>query len=282
MENETRVHIVSPTGAVRYSEARTEDMPRSTDFEAHIHTGELEIYHFPEGDVSFVFEGRKIIVEPGHIIVVAAGVYHRPIINRTSTYHRRHIYLSRRAFFGLGAGALEVYHRACRRKIIALAPSSARALGLEPVFDRVREALASGGEYGESAAIIHALSLLISADASGVSDTELKLTPYSERIWEMLKYVNANITADLRYTELAERFGISEKSLYKLFKRETGTTPARYILERRISTAESVLSAGGSAAEAARLSGFSDYAVFYRAFVREVGMTPREYVQSVR
>ncbi len=72
-----------------------------------------------------------------------------------------------------------------------------------------------------------------------------------------------------------------EKNLYKFLKKETGFTLSNYINERRIIKAQSELNAGNSANEAAASAGFKDYSVFYRSFLRKVGITPTEYIKNI-
>ena len=48
------------------------------------------------------------------------------------------------------------------------------------------------------------------------------------------RYIDNHIAEELDYQTIAGKFYLSEKSLYQLFKKETGLSPARYINERRI------------------------------------------------
>ena len=50
--------------------------------------------------------------------------------------------------------------------------------------------------------------------------------------------------------------------------------------ERRIIKAQSILNAGGSAKTAAYIAGFKDFSVFYRCFLKKVGITTTEYIKT--
>ena len=103
---------------------------------------------------------------------------------------------------------------------------------------------------------------------------------YSDTVTKITEYIAKNLTVELSYRRIAEAFHLSEKYLYKLFKKEVGVTLSQYVLERRIVKAQTVLNAGGTAGEASLSAGFGDYSVFYRCFVRETGLTPSEYVRA--
>ena len=56
----------------------------------------------------------------------------------------------------------------------------------------------------------------------------------------------------------------------------------QYILYKRVIYAQHLLRQGVSPGNAAKESGFNDYAGFYRAFVRQNNLTPQAYFQASR
>jgi transcriptional regulator GlxA family with amidase domain len=74
---------------------------------------------------------------------------------------------------------------------------------------------------------------------------------------------------------LAERAGFSVRHLTRVFRRELGTTPARYVERVRIEAAQQRLQAGREPLEAvAAASGFGSLETMRRSFARELGTTP--------
>ena len=98
----------------------------------------------------------------------------------------------------------------------------------------------------------------------------------------MLRYIDEHLTEDLSYKAFSKAFYMSEKSLYKFFKKETGFALSTYINERRIIMAQSLLNAGCPAKTAAFGAGFKEYSVFYRCFLKKVGISPTEYLKINR
>lgn len=81
--------------------------------------------------------------------------------------------------------------------------------------------------------------------------------------------------AALRIEDVASELGITPNHLAKLFRRELGQPPRAYLLNRRLSLAESLLAGGGvSVREAAFRCGFDDANYFSRVFRRKRGQSP--------
>jgi transcriptional regulator GlxA family with amidase domain len=88
---------------------------------------------------------------------------------------------------------------------------------------------------------------------------------------------------DHRLEALSERSGFSERHLTRVFAREIGTTPARYVEQVRIEAARALLERSDAPLEViARHSGLNSPETLRRRFSRAVGMTPHVYRQRFR
>ena len=76
---------------------------------------------------------------------------------------------------------------------------------------------------------------------------------------------------------LATQASLSTRQLTRLFQSELGTTPARYVEMVRIDAARSALDAGRSVADTARIAGFGSVETLRRAFVTQLGISPKAY-----
>ena len=97
-----------------------------------------------------------------------------------------------------------------------------------------------------------------------------------------VKYIEKNLqNPELSNITIAEKVGISEVYLRKLFLSYCGVTPKQYILEARIHKAKQMLvDAPFTVASIAEECGFSSVYHFCRAFKNRTGMTPTEYAGS--
>jgi AraC-like DNA-binding protein len=86
-----------------------------------------------------------------------------------------------------------------------------------------------------------------------------------------------------RVDDVTARFGLSARSLQRLFQRYVGVSP-KWVLQRyRLHEAAARLAAGnggGSWAEVAVELGYFDQSHFIRDFTRAVGMTPAAYAEA--
>ncbi|MCZ4431286.1 AraC family transcriptional regulator [Agrobacterium sp. SOY23] len=103
------------------------------------------------------------------------------------------------------------------------------------------------------------------------------------RLYRVLDYLEANFAHDIRLEDLAREACLSPFHFSRLFREATGFSPHRYVVERRVRAACSLLEAGEHPlAEIAFDCGFGSQANFCRAFLKVTGLTPRRYRERHR
>ena len=260
-----------------YIESRTLCQAPNSEDEIHAHHDGAEIYEFLEGELYFAADGERMEIDRGDIVIITDGVLHRPVIKKKCTYHRRRIPIMNRFFSDHGEGGIELKRRLDERRAFKLTGDNVTRGECSRLISEIGAHLERGDSYSLFRADNALITLLIRA-----LDTRSESSPSAHKgnrkgIGALIRYIDENISEELSYRRLADLLHISEKSLYKLFKSETGFTLSRYVRERRIIVAKSLLNSGASPYEAAVGSGFQDYSTFYRAFKTSVGITPSEY-----
>ena len=101
-------------------------------------------------------------------------------------------------------------------------------------------------------------------------------------IQKSLDYIEENLQTEITAAELAETAHISLFHYYRLFQQAMGMPVMQYILRRRLLHGVYAMKQGSSKINAALLYGFDTYAGFYKAFCREFGSTPSEFLKSCR
>ena len=101
-------------------------------------------------------------------------------------------------------------------------------------------------------------------------------------IQQSLDYIEENLQTEITAAELAEEAGFSMFHYYRVFQSATGLPVMQYILRRRLLHAIYAIHQGSTKINAALLYGFDTYAGFYKAFCREFGCTPSEFLKSCR
>ena len=97
-------------------------------------------------------------------------------------------------------------------------------------------------------------------------------------IQKSLDYIEDNLKSELSIAELANLAGYSLYHYERIFKRLVGISIARYIKRRRLLHAAFDIASGSKIIDTAYRYGFDTNAGFYKAFVREFGEAPTEYV----
>ncbi len=95
---------------------------------------------------------------------------------------------------------------------------------------------------------------------------------------DVQEWVADNLDADLSIPALAERAHMSERNFARVFGREVGMTPARYVEAIRLERARIELADGGRpVAAVARHCGFGTATTMRRVFEKRLGTKPTEY-----
>ena len=101
-------------------------------------------------------------------------------------------------------------------------------------------------------------------------------------IEKTLRYIDENLTSDLKLEKLADEAKFTPSYFHRLFKASTGKTVHEYIEDQRIKKSISLLiSTNMTLTEIAYECGFSSQSYFSYAFKRKMKSAPREYVEEI-
>jgi AraC family transcriptional regulator len=99
------------------------------------------------------------------------------------------------------------------------------------------------------------------------------LAPWQER--RAKEMLSANLDGEISLAELASECELSRSHFARAFKRCTGTSPHRWLLERRVETAKDLLlESDRSIVDIALACGFADQSHLTRVFSNMVGKSP--------
>lgn len=99
-------------------------------------------------------------------------------------------------------------------------------------------------------------------------------------VGELQTWILNNLTGDLCVEKLAERAAMSPRNFTRVFTRETGASPARYVMEARLAAARQLLEQTNEPLERiAEQSGFGSSINLRRVFEKQLHLTPGEYRQ---
>lgn len=94
----------------------------------------------------------------------------------------------------------------------------------------------------------------------------------------LLPYLRENLARDLSASTLSRRVGLSPRQFARVFRKETGSTPASYVERLRLEAARQALElTRGSVKQIAAANGFGTVETMHRAFQRKLAVTPLQY-----
>ena len=106
------------------------------------------------------------------------------------------------------------------------------------------------------------------------------MMPSSDRIRDIIRYIDSHLAEDIDIDGIAGAFFVSKYHMMRQFREETGTTIHLYLTRKRLMLARSLIEGGMKATEACYRSGFRSYSSFTRACAKHFGATPTGRMDS--
>lgn len=242
--------------------------PDSVPFRLHSHKRH-EIYYFWQGDADFSIEGTRYRLEKGMLLLSASGqVHHLTINNPRIPYERTVIMFS----LGLLPPEMEkkIFPAEGGNRVFLLNPREQvwfeeTCLGIEKSNlgeDWLRDSLIS---------MIHMLFTKLSSvpEVTGKADPQ-----QNDVVNQIVRFVNENLTSNLSLEAIEKSLYRDKAHLNRIFKSAMGCSIWEYVIQKRVHAARQVLFRTGSVSAAFTASGFRDYSVFYRNYVRCTRLSP--------
>lgn len=248
---------------IQYVENCAETDPNR--YHNHIHEV-CELYLNISGNVSFVCEDRIYPVKKGNVILTREYEAHHCVYHDSSCHRHYLILFSGEKNEELlpmfydrlpGTGNLVILSEKEELNLIALC---------EKMFADQDNTVSS---------LIHFLKI-INLLGTGKIRTDTEAVSCKETV-RALQYINQNISEKISISDLATLTHASVSTFERNFKKDVGMVPTRYIAEKRLSLALTMLSSSMSILEISEKCGFPDYAHFIADFKKRFGLTPGQY-----
>jgi len=132
--------------------------------------------------------------------------------------------------------------------------------------------------------IATAIALAVCQHAKAIPAVEksgARLAP--KQIRAVRAYVEMHLHQQISLADMAAVAGLSSFHFLRSFKGSLGSTPAQYVMDRRMERARYLLKIGNTTVSEIGISvGFEDVSHFSRAFRRVVGVTPSAFRSAVQ
>ena len=242
-------------------------------------------YHYHEfckllllrsGSGGYMAEGKRYSLEAGDIVLIGSHCVHRPEFEPGIPYERIIIYIS--PDFLRRQSSPDCDLLACFSGTShVLRPEEKNRRQIFSLASRLERELSDEGYGHVILGNVLLLQLLVEIgrnQRSSPAPLPGPTLPGNERIQDILRYIDANLTEDITIDHLAEQFYISKYHMMRLFRRETGQSIHSYLSDRRLLHARDLIASGMSATESCFRSGFRSYSSFTRSYAKRFGTTP--------
>lgn len=241
-----------------------------------------EIYLYISGKVRYCIEDMMYEPIPGDVLVIPPGYMHRPLVADSEVpYERMYLWIGESPLRELQTDSYPLVDllkefAAGKNYLIHFASDRFRIL-----CDYYQQLiLARERREGSSDLICRSyLTLLFVELCQAVAASNKKSSQLSRRelILDIIGFINEHLTENLTLDDISRQFGVSKYHLIREFKRHTETSVYAYVISKRIILAKKLLQEGYSPSKVCYLSGFNNYSNFYKSFLAETKLSPKDF-----
>ncbi|GAA3184575.1 AraC family transcriptional regulator [Lentilactobacillus kefiri] len=252
---------------------------RHHDSPFHQHTNHIELILFISGDVTFYTPHKAFPIKPGYLIAIPNGVWHRVVTKSSAPYERIFLNIKVDLINQLSTPKTDLFDcfKTQDNKDVNILNLNQDFIDdyiafcdqLIPTLDKT--------EYGSDvrARILLSQILLIANEVHPVKDQPKNIMPpFLEKV---TSFIDDNLAGDLSLSAFADEFFMNPNYLDRSFKKYTGLSIHRYVIEKRIELAKQLLREGHTVTMVCEASGFGIYSNFIRTFNTLVGLSPGKY-----
>ena len=239
-----------------------------------------EIYYFISGNVDYLVENKTYHLQPGDLILMSPLELHQPLFSEQSgTYERIVLWIDGKKLSSLSTSEISFLscfkqsHSDTTDRIYHV--NEERQGMLQFFLDELATTMNTNTIY--SPLIANTLLTWLLCNFHSMTSQTPSVEDHrrmSVQIANCVDYINLHLNEDLSLDLLSKECYISKQHLLRTFKDAMGFSVHQYIQKKRLLTARQYMQNGDSPKEAAFKCGFSDYSVFYRAYMKEYGVSP--------
>ena len=280
-EFSTRQYMLSRDFEIYYYSDR--NIP---DVKQHTHDY-YEFYFFLQGNIIMYIGDTAFAPTPGTMIVIPPAIPHHIRLIDSKIPYRRIVFWVTENFLNTLSKISEDYKFLAEKALINNSYSH-HFTDIEfntiqgKVFTLIDEI--HSNRFGRDAKILISVSDFMLSINRMVYES---LTPSAndnnaDTLYQsIILYIENHIDENLSLNLLAEKLHVSKYHISHIFTEINGLPLHKYITKKRLEMCRNAILSGEDISNVANTYGFSDYSVFYRAFVKEYGKSPKKYKNEI-
>lgn len=244
----------------------------------HSHRDFAELTYVCEGNISYRIDNRMYDLKPGNLVIVDQGVLHGE-----EPFRKETALSCTCAISGLKKDGVPITSllKKNQRSVVTFETGTA----IEKLFLALNEiSQTKAGGQGSCNRIAETILNLAMDKMQEALQLEAKVEKKNDEMVRMIiEYLDENYTKPLSLKSLGEQFDLSPYYLAHIFKEETGVSPMKYIMHRKVGEAQSMLSnTSVSISDIGFQLGFGSSSHLSSVFKKYFGVSPKEFRQMYR
>ncbi len=220
------------------------------------HHRKAQLLYAPAGCMRIALDGRQCVLPPTRAAWIPPGVHHRVTMHNVVAY--------RSVYFMDG--------------LLPEQPEEVKIIGVNPLLKALIERMAFW-QWDMPVTKQQALLTLFSEELAAAPEEYLQLPlPVDSRLTDWLKGLASGAFEPEPLNRMAESIGASEKTISRIFTRETGMPYQSWRQQWRLLAAIELLAEGVCVADVAFALDFASDSAFISFFRQHTGETPRRYM----
>lgn len=231
-----------------------------------------EILYFTDGGGKFYSENFDTDLCKNMLFIIPKNTYHRFLISDQDTYTR--LVLN----FPESDTVSGVKLLSESRASVIYPPSK----DIEFILKKMRSALDGEEASKHKLNLLYGAFLMLISELSS-EDSNLPSTSLTEKhelITKCINHIEKNLSKKISIESTAKELNVSSSTLSQVFKNQLGISFYKYITEKRLIYAHSLIANGEAPTKIFLECGYNDYATFYKAYLKMFGSSPSRHVAS--
>ncbi len=229
--------------------------------------------------VEYLVGAERYRLREGDVVIVPPGVSHRPLLpERTSQPYIRDVLWMSAEFVQQLRKWVPTLDIGIENYTTLLHTKEDVRTAIGNLFEQgIREA-ESDAEDRELAVIGNTVTLLTQIRRAYATHSARPMqAERPELLDRALQYIEDNLGQKITLPDVSHHFFVSESTIAQLFRKKMGVSFYHCVTQRRLIAAKTLIVQDLPLESISQQVGFSDYSVFYKAFKKEYGISPRQY-----
>ncbi len=247
-----------------------------------------EVYFLFSGNVSYIIDSRSYSMKPGDILLINPKKIHKPVFQEYIGLYERMVLWINPDFIKKisteNSNLLTCFENAFREKRSLIRTSTSAPSLIKPLLLKLHASINSD-EFGSDilrlgylTEVLVMLNRLHSTHDTKKLEADIEINRLAERVTD---FVEKNIDRDITLDMLSNELFVSKFHLSREFKRYTGCTIHKYIMQKRLIYARELIRKKIPITQVYLKCGFNDYSSFLRAFKAEYDITPKQLMKNI-